>query len=708
MARRFLPLTMIAPGLVLGGCGGLQSAFDDLQTISPATSGPAAPGVASSQTPAAGPQVASTLPVALATVTPPKPTAQQVQALRPHYVLGKPYQFDGTWYRPAVDYEYDESGIAALYAPNAGERTTTNGEAYDPAALAAAHKTLPLPSMVRVTNEQNGKAVELRVNDRGPFVSDRLIQLTPAAAAQLGIGSGEPAKVRVEVMAAESRALASELGIVGGAAEERLPAVPAPKLSTEPLPGKKPTQRALPLGTDAAELPVPAAPAAPQLATSDIAPLPQATVAQAPAATLTPVPRGPQIASAEPVALAAPATSVRYIIGRSYQFDGVWYRPAADYDYDETGHASVYVPGSNGQHTTDGEVYDDGALSAAHKTLPLPSMVLVTNTQTGQSVQLRVNDRGPFADDRVIQLSRHAAELLGIEHGAIATVRVQVMAEESRRLAASFAAGQANPAADEPTPAFWPVVRSPAQDMPASGVPTNTLPAPLPPGVNTAEIPAGTPAAITLAPPPLAKPQAISLPVAAPQIATADQAPPATYHVRMGPQVASLVDVPLPEPPALPPAPAAASIPYPMNQGDDIVSFESVDFDRTLMTLDGRPAVFRIAVPAPAAAPTLGAQPSRPLGQHSDGAPAMPELQAAATGGKRIFVQVGAFLDSGNAQRLQSQLAALGETKVVAESSNGRLFNCVRVGPLATKADARSVLTRMAALGYSDALLIGE
>src|SRR6266478_10172963 len=118
-----------------------------------------------------------------------------------------------------------------------------------------------------------------------------------------------------------------------------------------------------------------------------------------------------------------------------YQVKGVWYTPRADYSYDETGLASWYGPGFDQQLTADNEIYDMNQLSAAHKTLPLPSVVQVTNLQNGRSLRLRVNDRGPFVDGRIIDLSRRAAQLLGFESTGTATVRVRIMKEESIEVA---------------------------------------------------------------------------------------------------------------------------------------------------------------------------------------------------------------------------------------------------------------------------------
>lgn len=137
-------------------------------------------------------------------------------------------------------------------------------------------------------------------------------------------------------------------------------------------------------------------------------------------------------------------TSGIYKIGKPYQINGVWYYPAEDFTYDETGVASWYGPGFHAKNTANGEIYDQNELTAAHKTLPMPSLVRVTNLDNGRSVVVRVNDRGPYANGRVIDLSRRGAQLLGFEGGGTAKVRVQILAEETRAIAA--AARQGTPA----------------------------------------------------------------------------------------------------------------------------------------------------------------------------------------------------------------------------------------------------------------------
>ena len=148
-------------------------------------------------------------------------------------------------------------------------------------------------------------------------------------------------------------------------------------------------------------------------------------------------------APSAPPASGLPRSGV-YKVGKPYQVNGVWYYPAEDYTYSETGIASWYGPGFHQKVTANGEVYDQNELTAAHKTLPMPSLVRVTNLDNGRSLVVRINDRGPYANGRIIDMSRRGAQLLGFEGTGTAKVRVQILAEESRAIAA--AARQGTPA----------------------------------------------------------------------------------------------------------------------------------------------------------------------------------------------------------------------------------------------------------------------
>src|SRR5262249_43116303 len=113
------------------------------------------------------------------------------------YKLGEPYQVDGQWFRPQEDLFYDRVGNASYYGQDFHGRLTSNGEIFDMWALSPAHPTLPLPCYVYVTNLANGRMLLLRVNDRGPYVKSRLIDVSKAAARYLGFETRGTTQVRV-------------------------------------------------------------------------------------------------------------------------------------------------------------------------------------------------------------------------------------------------------------------------------------------------------------------------------------------------------------------------------------------------------------------------------------------------------------------------------------------------------------------------------
>ncbi len=127
------------------------------------------------------------------------------------YKIGNPYKINGQWFYPEVDYDYDEIGIASWYGPNFHGKRTANGEIFDQNKISAAHKTLPMPTIVKVINLENGKELIMRINDRGPFVAGRIIDLSKEAAKQLGVLKKGISKVRVIVQEIESRKIAMNL-----------------------------------------------------------------------------------------------------------------------------------------------------------------------------------------------------------------------------------------------------------------------------------------------------------------------------------------------------------------------------------------------------------------------------------------------------------------------------------------------------------------
>lgn len=129
-------------------------------------------------------------------------------------------------------------------------------------------------------------------------------------------------------------------------------------------------------------------------------------------------------------------------IGNPYKVMGQTYTPREQYDLVETGIASWYGPGFDGKKTANGEVFDKRELTAAHRTLQMPSLVRVTNLDNGRSIIVRINDRGPFKRNRVIDVSEKAAELLGFKGAGTAKVKLEVLQQESLRIAQAARMGE--------------------------------------------------------------------------------------------------------------------------------------------------------------------------------------------------------------------------------------------------------------------------
>lgn len=159
------------------------------------------------------------LTLAACSSTPPEPSGT--------YKLGDPYQIGGRWYYPSFDPAYDRVGIASWYGDEFHGRATANGEVFDKNQLTAAHPTMPLPSIVQVTNLANDQTAYLRVNDRGPFIGDRLIDVSQAGARALGFEHQGTASVRVRFLRlAEADGVPPEPG-------PRPPVSPAPEADVQ-------------------------------------------------------------------------------------------------------------------------------------------------------------------------------------------------------------------------------------------------------------------------------------------------------------------------------------------------------------------------------------------------------------------------------------------------------------------------------------------
>lgn len=283
-----------------------------------------------------------------------------------------------------------------------------------------------------------------------------------------------------------------------------------------------------------------------------------------------PAPQAPETTAPAEAPAERPQWLEQERVGPPYRANGRWYVPTPEPGYEETGTASWYGPQFHGQRAANGEVFDQAALTAAHPTLPLNSLVQVTNLENGREVIVRVTDRGPFVRERLIDLSQGAAEVLGFIREGHATVHVRYLGPAPRRY-------------DPATPA----AASATSDAPAAAPPSET-PAP---------------------PPVLQGPISLS-------------APPGR---------------------------------------DD--------------QLAGGPAV-----PAP-----------------------QPSLEQVPTGA--FVVQVGAFSDLTNAQRVRSTASAAGPVNIdVRRTPGGELFR-VRVGPFATQAEAEAARRTLAGLGFGESVV---
>lgn len=150
----------------------------------------------------------------------------------PHYVLDRPYQSGGTWWYPRESHDLDETGLAAVY-PDDHPPLTTDGEVFGQGALAAAHPTLQLPAIARLTDLETGRSVLVRINDRGTPTPRRLVQVTKHVAALLGMPEDGVAQMRLTVLPGPSEAAEQR---VAGAPRLPIAAAPRGEVSSDSLP----------------------------------------------------------------------------------------------------------------------------------------------------------------------------------------------------------------------------------------------------------------------------------------------------------------------------------------------------------------------------------------------------------------------------------------------------------------------------------------
>jgi rare lipoprotein A len=187
-------------------------------------------------------------------------------ASRGMYKVGNPYQIDGVTYVPQEEFNHVETGVASWYGPGFHTKATANGETYDQQDHTAAHRTLQMPSIVRVTNLDNGRSTVVRINDRGPYARGRIIDMSRSAAEDLGMTGKGTARVRIDQLPTESQTV-KEVALGGGGPSEQqaalvqlaagrrsapapapVPAAPAPveQAATPPPPSQEVYVRAEP------------------------------------------------------------------------------------------------------------------------------------------------------------------------------------------------------------------------------------------------------------------------------------------------------------------------------------------------------------------------------------------------------------------------------------------------------------------------------
>lgn len=331
-----------------------------------------------------------------------------------------------------------------------------------------------------------------------------------------------------------------------------------------------------------------------------------------------------------------------YKVGSPYKVGRIWYYPKADFDLVEKGIASWYGPKFHARKTANGEIFDQNAMTAAHRTLQLPSFVRVTNLENGKSVVVRVNDRGPFKSGRVIDLSKKSATLLGFIKKGTARVKLQVLEDESRFIAKAASKGE------DTTTLTYDMVRKSLKKR----KPRDTYVAVNDNGkmVNTKLV--ATP-----------KPIKRRTPIAAPKPTIPDTSIPESL---MTPTITveELYDNDSP----------IADLEYKTNKAAVIASKSSNTYSlRTAQTYSN--------------------------GEVTQG-------PAVKTG---IFVQAGSFSIHNNAEKLAENLMDIAPTIVEpVKTRGGQKLYRVKLGPIATVAEADNILSRVIQAGSATALIIGK
>lgn len=338
----------------------------------------------------------------------------------------------------------------------------------------------------------------------------------------------------------------------------------------------------------------------------------------------------------------------QYSVGPAYTIGGQRYIPQEQPSYSENGLSSWYGIGLEGNRTSNGEVFNPEAFTAAHRTLPFSSVVKVTNLDNGRAAVVRINDRGPFLQGHIIDVSQRAAQELGFGSTQGNRVRVELLVPETQEIArltgGSFGTG------------FGANI-----DVPRVAAPLTTTP--------------------------------ISRPVTVTPTSSPSSALPALDDLPTLPSTPTVRPIPgtNPLPAARPITPSGTSAPLP-------ASNQPLPLPPTVTgSAGGLP-------PLPQG--TVGAGPAPSAIQ--PGVATQNAITAPATAGSGFFVQAGSFTSQSNAEQLRNRLSRFGNAIIFPATVNGTQRFRVRLGPFSSRAQAQAQLGNVIGAGGSDAIIVRQ
>lgn len=438
-----------------------------------------------------------------------------------------------------------------------------------------------------------------------------------------------------------------------------------------------------------------------------------------------------------------------YKVGTPYEVAGKWYYPAEDYGYREEGIASWYGPGFHGKRTANGEIYDMNAITAAHKTLPMPSVVKVINLENSRSMLVRINDRGPFVDGRIIDLSRRTAQLLGVEKQGTARVLVEFVPDDSLTLKnwatdASMDLRNSKQIPKAKAAPREPVVSEPISSPSAAvgGQQSGLLPVDQRgraiPSLKTPQIKVQRPSFASRS-----APTAVSETAQAPRVSTTGREAMQRMPTRTAARPSSRVvesNLSSPQMATRTVAPKAPSTGVSVGAKSgfqmpsvDVSASDIASAARSAVESKGSlQAVAKEVLPSPRdmlekaidtrervrSSGDLAAASREPQSQVSLEPQSQVSLESQQIARLEppegiqlpvgVFIQAGSFEDISNARRLEAQLSELGNVFVAMVDVEGDVFHRVRVGPILDNSVAAQLLQYMQTEGYAEARIVSE